>query len=1029
MRKVNALLLFCILGMAARAQQNNFWKPVSEATLGKILFEGKQKPREYRLFQLDETSLQSITSLVPSESTLRGAPSTFELTVPDADGNLRRFRIQHAPVMDAALAARHRGIYSFLGHSAGNDGAVIRFAFSPLGFSGTIFSPGKPTHYIEKVDKASRTYAAVARTTVQQLPFECSTQPGTRNRAGRLNATGPQWKNADDGKLRTFRLAMACTGEYAQAWLDGTEANDAARRTKVLAAMNNHMTRVNGIMERDFGIRMTLIANNDLLIYLNGASDPWTSEFNTATQNTIDGVIGNDNYDIGHLLKTGGDNGNAGSVGNVCVAGAKGRAFTSRSNWASGIFFEEYILTHEMGHQYDANHTFSHASEGTIAQVEPGSGNSIMSYAGITGAATDIQSLMDDYFHAVSIQQATDWIKSHSCHATPISGLNVPTASAGADYTVPKSTPFRLTGTGSDADGEDVLTYTWEQMNVAPSFPWIPSASATSGPAFKSFGPSASSSRTFPALASILDGTNGNKWEVLPSAGRSLDFRFTVRDNHTGSGSNKSDDMVVTIDGTTGPFSVTAPNTSLTWCPGAHTVTWSVNGSNALAANVNILLSYDGGNTFPLTLAANTPNDGSQSVTIPCAYSATARIKVEAVGNIFFDISNANFTVGDNTKPTFTVPANITIYKDASCNYNASIAITGDVTDEADNCDNTLNATHADLTAAGTCVGETVITRTWTLMDDCGNSTVKVQTITVRDLLPPTFTVPANTTIYKDAACKHDASPSITGDVTDEADNCDNTLNATYADVTVPGSCIGEEIITRTWTLTDDCSNTTSKIQTITVRDVTPPVISAQAANQATLWPPDHRMVLVTVSYNLTDNCSPAAAITSSLSVTSNEPVNGLGDGDTGPDWIIINKNQVWLRAERAGPRNARVYTITINATDDCGNAATPKTVTVRVEHDQRNVRTINPGNGDLLGLTALPNPTHSSFVVAVNSKSNEQINLRVVDLLGRVVENRTIMNPQAVLKIGEGYSPGIYIIRATQGSLIKEVKLIKLKD
>ncbi len=186
-------------------------------------------------------------------------------------------------------------------------------------------------------------------------------------------------------------------------------------------------------------------------------------------------------------------------------------------------------------------------------------------------------------------------------------------------------------------------------------------------------------------------------------------------------------------------------------------------------------------------------------------------------------------TVQDNTAPTFTAPADITIYKDASCNFDASLAVTGDVTDEADNCDTSLDATYADVVTPGACEGEEIITRTWTLTDDCGNTTQHVQVITAEDNTAPTFTAPADITIYKDANCNYNAAAGVTGDVTDEADNCDTSLDATYADVVTPGTCEGEEIITRTWTLTDDCGNTTQHVQVITAQDNTAPTFTVPA--------------------------------------------------------------------------------------------------------------------------------------------------------------------------------------------------------
>jgi len=681
MKRLLLTLAVISITILVAAQERNFWTPVSESSINKNLFANRLKPQQYQLFRLQETNMKTNLRNAPSEKSISASASSFIITVPTGNGKFERFSVVDAPVMDDALGAKYPSIRSYAGRGIDDPSSTIRFDVSPLGFHAMILSFARPTIYIDPIDPAEEIYMVVSRKDMMNYPktFQCLTNAmGVNESIG--NTGGIGLRNADDGRLRTYRLALCATGEYSQFWLNGTEANDAERKAKVLAAQNNAMTMANAIFEKDFGLRLILVANNDAVIYLNPNTDPWTNNLNSTTQQTCDNVIGSANYDIGHLVHRAGDNGNAGCIACVCKNGSKGSGFTSYMNLTSDFFVIDY-LTHEMGHQLGANHTFTFSNEGTFAQVEPGSGSTIMGYAGITGATTDVQPHSDDYFHAVSIQQITDYIKSGSgagCAVVTLTGNNTPSANAGANYTIPRSTPFLLTGTGSDADAGDALNYCWEQMDPrATGFSTVPSATATAGPQFRSFLAVSNPSRSFPGLSSILSGTNSNKWEVLPSVNRTLNFRFTVRDNHSGAGNNNSDDMIVTVSSAVGPFAVTAPNTAVVWGSGTtQNVTWSVNGTNGApvnCANVNILLSTDGGQTFPITLAANTPNDGTQPITVPNNPGSTCRVKVEAAGNIFFDISNTNFTIG--TPPACGDPNSLTTTNittsSATLNWNA----------------------------------------------------------------------------------------------------------------------------------------------------------------------------------------------------------------------------------------------------------------------------------------------------------------------------------------------------------------------
>jgi Metallo-peptidase family M12B Reprolysin-like/Fibronectin type III domain len=666
MRKMLAVAFAVLVGNALFAQ--NRWAEKSESAIGRNLFVNRYQPQAYKIFQLNESAIRTDLEAAPSERRTSAAQSSFIISLPNSEGQMEQFSVVEAPVMDPALAARYPGIRSFAGKGIDEPGSTVRFDISPWEFHAMILSANRKTIYIDPVDEAGSYYVVFSRKDAidYQRTFNCMTPVEVNPVSG--SGSGVQTeRGADDGRLRTYRLAMAATGEYSSHFLDGTETTDAQRKAKVLAAMNTAMVRTNGIYERDFGIRMNLVANNDLIIYLNAATDPWGSELNTTTQTTIDNVIGNANYDIGHLVHKAANNGNAGCIGCVCRTGQKGSAFTSHTSPTGDPFVVDY-LTHEMGHQFGGNHTFSFNTEGTGANMEPGSGSTIMGYAGITGATTDVQPHSDDYFHAKSVEQITDYIKlgtgGGACAAVTITGNATPTINAGLDYVIPRSTPFALTASGTDADAGDVLTYTWEQYdNFATGSATVPSATSTSGPQFRSVTYSTNPTRTFPNLVSILGGTNTNKWEVLPSVARTLNFRATVRDNRSGGGQTRDDNMIVTVNGTAGPFAVTAPNTAITWGVGTTVaVTWSVNSTNVApvnCTNVKISLSTDGGNTFPIVLLASTPNDGTENIVVPNNSSANCRVKIEAVGNIFFDISNVNFSIS-GTPPVCGDPTGLT---------------------------------------------------------------------------------------------------------------------------------------------------------------------------------------------------------------------------------------------------------------------------------------------------------------------------------------------------------------------------------
>ncbi len=662
MKRTLLLMLMGGSGFFGFAQQKSYWKPVGENVAAKNLFTKEFKPASYKLYQLQEDILRTDLKKVPMEKTLKLSASSSIVTVPDANGNLKSFRVVEAPVMQPALAAKYPNLKSFVGQGIDDPAATIRFDLTPSGFHAMVTSAKEPAYYVNPVDQKSGIYIVNPRDEKDQSFFKCEVD-GLLTGKGETAKTTQHNGNADDGTLRNYRLALCVNGEYSQYFLDGTEADTTEMISKVMASLVTNLTRANEVYERDYGVRMKFVDKQDSLVFLDPETDPWPtkppllgSSWNKKTQATIDERIGNENYDIGHLLGKvpafKDNNGNAGCIACVCTKGNKGSGFTA--------YFEPSLLdymvidywAHEMGHQFGANHTFSFNNEGTGANVEPGSGSTIMGYAGITGG-TDVQPHSDPYFHAVSIAQVTNYIKSKNggCSVNEATENIAPVVDAGKSYVIPATTPFTLTGKAKDKDASDVLTYSWEQIDVFESGSnTYPNITSKTGPVFRSLYNFDNPSRTFPDLETLREGVDANKWEALPAVTRDLNFRLTVRDNHPGGGNNMSADVKITVDADAGPFLITSQaEPGIEWKSGEkQTITWDVANTDKGDINVkkvNILLSLDGGQNFRVVLAQNTDNDGEEIITVPEVITDSARIKVEAVDNIFFDISDADFSV------------------------------------------------------------------------------------------------------------------------------------------------------------------------------------------------------------------------------------------------------------------------------------------------------------------------------------------------------------------------------------------------
>ena len=684
MKKIILILMAFAFVHVANAQQKNHWskhnatdKVTTHKSVARASF-----PKTFNAFDLNIPAFeQELMSIVGKGKTSNKVKVSF----PNADGNIEEFELVEASNFEPALQERFPEIRAYSGRGITDPYATIKVSLSPDGVQTMTFRADKENEFIEKYSDDKKTYAVFrSQRKPGALPWDCATKQDqlmVSSINDQLLSTNIVARSGAD--LKTMRLAQSCNGEYSNYF----GATSSAQVALVLAAYNNTLTRCNGVYEKDLALHLNLIANTEAVIYYNASTDPYTTmgSWNGQLQTALDAVIGAANYDIGHMFGASGGGGNAGCIGCVCDA-KKGSGITSPADGIpQGDNFDIDYVIHEVGHQLGANHTFSMSSEGTGVNKEVGSGITIMGYAGIT--AQDVAPHSIDIFHQASIAQIQSNLAGKACPITTNIAANnsTPVVATVPNYTIPKSTPFALTGSATDTNG-DQLTFCWEQNDNSTTTGNLSVASETktTGPNWISFIPTTSPTRYFPRLSNILagsliTGTLGGdavaNVEALSSVARTLNFRLTVRDNVPYSstapikvGQTQFTDMVVTVNGTAGPFAVSAPNTAVSWPAGStQTITWSVNSTNLSpinCANVKISLSTDGGQTFPTVLAASTPNDGTEALVIPASQSTTARIKIEAVGNIFFDISNANFNItapalcGDPTTLTSTAISN-----------------------------------------------------------------------------------------------------------------------------------------------------------------------------------------------------------------------------------------------------------------------------------------------------------------------------------------------------------------------------------
>ncbi|HEU4496301.1 MAG TPA: zinc-dependent metalloprotease family protein [Flavobacterium sp.] len=664
MKKNLLLIVLAIFAFSSDSYSQSLWSKVSQDRLSLLeKVDRSSMPKDFQLYQLDFDALKAKLETAPSRES--GIVSALVIPFPNAEGKLQNYAVYESSVLEPALAATHPELKSYVGKGIDDATATIHFSVTIFGLH-TMTRSGNGTFYIDPYTKNLQNYivynkSSLTRTRQFRCQAEDNSLEGRSNDADFSNVTF-----ANDGKLRTYRLAMTCTVEYAAFHVNAAGVSGgtlAQKKAAVLAAMGVTVTRLNSVYEIDMSLRMILVANNENAIFID--SDNFTNDPPTMIneiQPIMDAAIGSANYDIGHGSCTS-DNGIA-QLQSVCGAN-KSRGVTGQLNPVGDAFDIDYVA-HEIGHQFGATHTQNNnCNRSAATAVEPGSASTIMGYAGI--CAPDVQANSDAYFHTVSLSQMFAFVNgAGNCSVNTSNGNNAPVVAALASYTIPKGTAFVLRGSATDANG-DALTYCWEQTTAGATTA-VPSAtSADANPNFRSVSPTVSPNRYFPALPTVLSGSLASTWEVIPNVARVMTFALTVRDNRTPNGGQTGrQNMSVTFDGTAGPFKVTSQAADgISWNQNStQTITWDVAGTTAApisTANVKILLSTDGGLTFPTVLAASTPNDGSESITVPNIAAPFCRIMVEAVDNIYFAVNAKPFAIGYILTPVCTVFSNTTV--------------------------------------------------------------------------------------------------------------------------------------------------------------------------------------------------------------------------------------------------------------------------------------------------------------------------------------------------------------------------------
>ncbi len=695
---------------------NPIWQPLTSKDI-QVAGERKIIPQLASVLKLQDAAFRSLQQNIPSENSGR----SVLLELPAPDGTMSMFRVFERACMEPELAARYPSIKTYQAISVDNPTVIAKLDYTEFGFHAMVFSP-KGIYFIDPYTNVNTGYYNCYYKKDYVRPLMnysvCATQTATddvtspvNQSSNRLMTTTPGATDiVSDGKIRTFRLALACTIEYSTA-----VASPNVTKPRVLSAMVTSVNRINGVYEKELSIHMNLVAKNDTLIFI--GSDNFSNNNGGAmlgeNQTVCDARIGTANYDIGHVFSTGG--GGVAYLGCVCNASNKARGVTGSSNPVGDGFDIDYVA-HEMGHQFGANHTFN-ASTGscsgnrnTSTAYEIGSGTTIMAYAGIC-TGNNPQPHSDDYFHRASLREIFSYISGTSCAVITNTGTATPTVNSYlSTYYIPYKTSFEVSASATDPAGHP-LTYCWEEYDLGPSGSWN-AANNTTAPILRSFLPQASPTRVFPVWDSLIKNNIKYLGEVLPEVTRDVKLRCTVRGldpNGWGIYNAPDNDLTLKAVTTTTLFRVTSQASTTTFTGNTNqTIVWDVAGTTAApisCPNVDIYLSLDSARTFPYLLASATANDGTETVLIPdvATNNASARIKVKGNGNVFFDLNDGWIKINRGTPPAV---ASFTASSSSVC-QGTSITFTNTSTGSPDSVRWTINGGTPSTSTSATTIQST----------------------------------------------------------------------------------------------------------------------------------------------------------------------------------------------------------------------------------------------------------------------------------------------------------------------------------